>query len=73
MVMDIINDEETQFLKTLTRGRDLLERTIAKLDGQSTLPGMEILNTTEKPHFTQIKLQVMSLGGCMIPMVSLSI
>lgn len=37
--MDIINDEETQFLKTLTRGRDLLERTISKLNGQTTLPG----------------------------------
>ena len=39
MVMDIINEEETQFLKTLTRGRDLLERTIAKLEGKTTLPG----------------------------------
>lgn len=39
MVMDIINEEETQFLKTLTRGRDLLERTIAKLNGSKVLPG----------------------------------
>ena len=39
MVMDIINEEETQFLKTLTRGRDLLERTISKLDGVKVLPG----------------------------------
>lgn len=39
LVIDIINDEETQFLKTLTRGRDLLERTISKLNGQTTLPG----------------------------------
>lgn len=27
-IMDIINDEETQFLKTLSRGRNLLHRTI---------------------------------------------
>jgi alanyl-tRNA synthetase len=37
--MDIINDEEAQFLKTLSRGRNLLERTISKLNGQTTLPG----------------------------------
>ena len=38
-VIDIINEEETQFLKTLTRGRKLLERTIATLDGIKILPG----------------------------------
>lgn len=37
--MDIINEEETQFLKTLSRGRKLLERTIEKLNGQTVLPG----------------------------------
>ena len=37
--MDIINEEETQFLKTLSRGRKLLDRTIAKLAGASQLPG----------------------------------
>lgn len=40
MVMDIINDEEKQFLKTLKRGRDLLDRTIDKLNGQTVLPGI---------------------------------
>ena len=40
MVMDIINEEEAQFLKTLNRGRNLLERTIGKLNGQTILPGM---------------------------------
>jgi alanyl-tRNA synthetase len=30
-IKDIINEEEAQFLKTLTRGRKLLDRTIAKL------------------------------------------
>lgn len=38
-VMDIINEEETQFLKTLSRGRRLLERTIAKLGDSKVLPG----------------------------------
>jgi alanyl-tRNA synthetase len=39
-VKDIINEEETQFLKTLTRGRRLLDRTIAKLPaGTKVLPG----------------------------------
>lgn len=37
--MDIINDEETQFLKTLSRGHKLLERTISKLDSSKILPG----------------------------------
>lgn len=31
-VKDVINEEETQFLKTLTRGQKLLEKTISKLD-----------------------------------------
>eukprot|EP00092_Neocalanus_flemingeri_P029292 GFUD01031804.1.p1 GENE.GFUD01031804.1~~GFUD01031804.1.p1 ORF type:complete len:1403 (+),score=482.68 GFUD01031804.1:67-4275(+) len=38
-VMDIINDEEKQFLKTLTRGQKLLDRTISKLGDAKTLPG----------------------------------
>lgn len=37
-IMDIINDEETQFLKTLNRGRLLLERAMKKLDS-NILPG----------------------------------
>ncbi len=36
----MINEEETQFLKTLARGRRLLDRTIAKMSSSSTvLPG----------------------------------
>jgi len=38
-VMDIINDEEKQFLKTLSRGQKLLDRTISKLGDVKTLPG----------------------------------
>ncbi|GAB6030509.1 hypothetical protein CHUAL_007371 [Chamberlinius hualienensis] len=39
MVKEIINDEETQFLKTLSRGQRLLERTITKLGDTKVLPG----------------------------------
>lgn len=38
-IVDIINEEEEQFLKTLSRGRNLLNRTITKLGDSKTLPG----------------------------------
>ncbi|GLG96010.1 Alanyl-tRNA synthetase [Gryllus bimaculatus] len=38
-IIDIINEEEIQFLKTLSRGRSLLNRTVAKLEGADTVPG----------------------------------
>lgn len=38
-IVNIINEEEQQFLKTLTRGRNLLNRTIAKLGDTKVLPG----------------------------------
>eukprot|EP00088_Acartia_fossae_P048117 TRINITY_DN5241_c0_g1_i1.p1 TRINITY_DN5241_c0_g1~~TRINITY_DN5241_c0_g1_i1.p1 ORF type:complete len:1381 (+),score=416.02 TRINITY_DN5241_c0_g1_i1:46-4188(+) len=39
-VIDVINEEETQFLKTLSRGQKLLDRTIGKLaSGCKQLPG----------------------------------
>jgi alanyl-tRNA synthetase len=38
-IKDIINEEEQQFLKTLIRGRNLLNRTIAKLGDAKVLPG----------------------------------
>lgn len=37
--MDIINEEEQQFLKTLSRGRNLLNRTIERLKDSKVLPG----------------------------------
>ena len=37
-VMDVINEEETQFLKTLARGRKLFDRTVSKLTDQ-VIPG----------------------------------
>lgn len=39
-IKDIINEEETQFLKTLNHGRKMLERTVAKLPNDAAvLPG----------------------------------
>ena len=38
-IIDVINEEEIQFLKTLSRGRNLLNRTITKLESSSTVPG----------------------------------
>jgi alanyl-tRNA synthetase len=38
-IMNIINEEEQQFLKTLTRGRKLLNRTIEKLGDSNVLAG----------------------------------
>jgi len=38
-IKEIINDEEAQFLKTLKRGRGLLERSIKKMGDSKTLPG----------------------------------
>uniref|UniRef100_A0A667XY47 Alanine--tRNA ligase n=1 Tax=Myripristis murdjan TaxID=586833 RepID=A0A667XY47_9TELE len=39
MVKDIINEEETQFLKTLSRGRRILDRKIQSLGDCKTIPG----------------------------------
>lgn len=39
MVKDIINEEETQFLKTLSRGRRILDRKIMSLGDSKTIPG----------------------------------
>lgn len=37
-VKDVINEEETQFLKTLARGRKLFDRTVSKLTDK-LIPG----------------------------------
>uniref|UniRef100_A0A2K5DP58 Alanine--tRNA ligase n=1 Tax=Aotus nancymaae TaxID=37293 RepID=A0A2K5DP58_AOTNA len=39
MVKDIINEEEVQFLKTLSRGRRILDRKILSLGDSKTIPG----------------------------------
>lgn len=38
-IIQIINEEEIQFLKTLIRGRNLLNRTVEKLNGSKIIPG----------------------------------
>ncbi|KAK2723795.1 hypothetical protein QYM36_002215 [Artemia franciscana] len=38
-IISIIDEEERQFLKTLSRGKSLLERTVAKLGDSKVLPG----------------------------------
>lgn len=38
-IIDTVNEEEAQFLKTLSRGRNLLNRTIGKLESSNELPG----------------------------------
>ena len=38
-IIDIINEEEQQFLKTLSRGRNLLNKTITKLGDAKEIPG----------------------------------
>ncbi|CAK9807202.1 Alanine--tRNA ligase, cytoplasmic [Anthophora plagiata] len=38
-IIDIVNEEELQFLKTLSRGRNLFNRTIVKLESSNILPG----------------------------------
>lgn len=38
-IIYIINEEEQQFLKTLSRGRNLLNRTIGKLGDGKVIPG----------------------------------
>ena len=38
-IKNVINEEEQQFLKTLTRGRNLLNRTISKLGDAKVIPG----------------------------------
>ncbi|XP_068595271.1 alanine--tRNA ligase, cytoplasmic [Brachionichthys hirsutus] len=39
MVKDIINEEEVQFLKTLSRGRRILDRKISSLERSKIIPG----------------------------------
>ena len=49
-----MNEEEIQFLKTLSRGRKLLERTISKLGDSKTLPGMCVNCVTRILHVIKI-------------------
>jgi alanyl-tRNA synthetase len=53
-IKNVINEEETQFLKTLNRGQKLLDRTISKLPaGTKVLPGdiaWRLYDTYGFPH-----------------------
>lgn len=42
MVKDIINEEEDQFLKTLSRGRRILDRKIQSLGDSKIIPGKAV-------------------------------
>lgn len=44
LVKDIINDEEQQFLRTLTRGQRLLNKTITSLGNVTSFPGKAIFS-----------------------------
>ena len=66
-VKDIINEEEKQFLKTLRKGRAVLERTIARQTDKQMLPG----KGTQETALYQAKLnkcfQVsMYTGNCSV-------
>lgn len=42
LVKDVINDEEQQFLRTLTRGQRLLNKTITSLGDVKSFPGKSL-------------------------------
>jgi alanyl-tRNA synthetase len=44
IVKDVINDEEQQFLRTLTRGQRLLNKTITSLGNTKSVPGEYLIN-----------------------------
>lgn len=49
MVKDVINEEEAQFLKTLSRGRRILDRKIMSLGDCKTLPGEKLRHSLCQP------------------------
>lgn len=44
LVKDIINDEEQQFLRTLSRGQRLLNKTISSLGDTKSFPGKNLFS-----------------------------
>ncbi len=69
LVKDVINDEEQQFLRTLTRGQRLLNKTITSLGTTKTFPGKYFV-FVRKVFFVKILIaKVILYGVCMIPMV----
>lgn len=51
MVKDIINEEEVQFLKTLSRGRRILDRKIMSLGDCKIIPGETCLLRRVTTHY----------------------
>ena len=65
-IKDVINEEETQFLKTLSRGRKLLDRTIGKLpEGTKILPGHVAWRLYDTYGFPVDLTQLMLEENCM--------
>ncbi|XP_009999343.1 PREDICTED: LOW QUALITY PROTEIN: alanine--tRNA ligase, cytoplasmic [Chaetura pelagica] len=73
MVKDIINEEEDQFLKTLSRGRRILDRKIQSLGDSKTIPGdtawllydtyVDMEGFEEERKNAQLKSQGKGAGG----------
>lgn len=76
MVKDVINEEEVQFLKTLSRGRRILDRKIISLGESKTVPGKcpglsPTLHLLFQPHTCLCTVQVTLRGCCTTPTGSL--
>ncbi len=58
MVKDIINEEEEQFLKTLSRGRRILDRKIQSLGDSKTIPGKAHNTTKNHNQYLNMHLKI---------------
>lgn len=72
MVKDLINEEEVQFLKTLSRGRRILDRKISSLGHSRTVPGERAGRPGRPPAQGQrcVWVQVTRPGCCTTPTAS---
>lgn len=68
MVKDIINEEEDQFLKTLSRGRRILDRKIQSLGDSKTIPGKTMTSVWMRQKtciiWDQVRAQLRVGGRC---------
>lgn len=75
MVKDVINEEEVQFLKTLSRGRRILDRKINSLGNSKTVPGKrpgrslqgDQASPRQRWLFVCVVVQVTPRGCCTTP------
>lgn len=66
--MEIINEEEKQFLKTLSRGRRMFERTVQKMEPESkVIPGMYMYIGVSMNSGLQISAIFFSIHSFVIP------